>query len=88
MARGIVAREKFLEVHLDAGLEICERRDPKGLYKKARTGELPGFTGISSPYEPPEQPALTLNTGLLSIDECVENLLQLMHLNSGTGERS
>jgi adenylyl-sulfate kinase len=74
MARRIIGCEKFVEVFLEAGVEICEERDPKGLYKKARSGELPGFTGISSPYELPNTPELTLNTGVLSVEECLQLL--------------
>jgi adenylylsulfate kinase-like enzyme len=54
---------------------VCESRDPKGLYRKARKGELPEFTGISAPYEPPEAPALKLDTGAESIARCVDQLL-------------
>ncbi|MFZ4855243.1 MAG: adenylyl-sulfate kinase [Desulfuromonadaceae bacterium] len=72
MARRIINDENFVEIFLNPGLETCEGRDPKGLYKKARTGELPGFTGISSPYELPESPALSLDTGRLSIEQCIE----------------
>lgn len=56
----------FMEVFVDAPVEICERRDPKGLYRKARGGELKGFTGIDDPYEPPENPEMTINTGELT----------------------
>ncbi len=63
--------EKFHEIFVDARLEVCEARDPKGLYKKARAGIIPEFTGVSSPYERPESPALSLDTGALYIDDCV-----------------
>jgi adenylylsulfate kinase len=62
---------RFIEVFVDAPLELCEARDPKGLYRKARAGELRAFTGIDSPYEPPDAPDLRLDTGLLSVPECV-----------------
>ena len=62
---------KFHEIFVDARLEVCEARDPKGLYKKARAGLIPDFTGISSPYERPENPVLSLDTGTMSIDDCV-----------------
>ena len=68
--RDVVGDDDFLEVYVDAPLAVCESRDPKGLYKKARTGEIPEFTGISSPYEPPQSPAVHLKTGDLSLDEC------------------
>ena len=65
---------KFHEIFIDARLEVCEARDPKGLYKKARAGLIPEFTGISSPYERPDSPALSLDTGSASIDDCVASL--------------
>jgi adenylylsulfate kinase len=63
--------ERFIEVHLDPGLEMCEQRDPKGLYAKARAGEIQNFTGISAPYEAPESPELVLDTGKLTLEESV-----------------
>ena len=68
--REVVGDDDFLEVFVDAPLEVCESRDPKGLYKKVRAGKIPEFTGITSPYEPPENPAVHLQTGDLSLDEC------------------
>jgi len=59
----------FYEIFLDPGLESCERRDPKGLYKKARAGEIPQFTGVSAPYEKPERPDVRLDTEKLSVEE-------------------
>ena len=64
----------FREVYVDASLETCEERDPKGLYKRARAGQIPQFTGISSPYEPPENPDLRLDTTRLSVEQCVQEL--------------
>jgi bifunctional enzyme CysN/CysC len=64
----------FHEVYIEAPLELCERRDPKGLYRRARTGEIPEFTGISSPYEPPESPELVVRTDLLGVEECLSEL--------------
>jgi len=75
LARRICPKGRFLEVYLNAPLEVCERRDPKGLYARARTGELKEFTGISAPYEPPEKPDLELRTDLLSAAECSALLL-------------
>src|SRR5690606_7959564 len=69
------AREAFYEIFIDAPLEVCERRDPKGLYKRARAGEIPEFTGVSSPYEPPEQPELVIHTGERSVEECLSELM-------------
>ena len=74
-AREAIGASRFVEVFLDTPLEVCERRDDKGLYRRARAGELEEFTGISSPYEPPENPALTLDTSERSIDECAEAIL-------------
>jgi adenylylsulfate kinase len=77
-----LAREKgvpFLEVFIDAPLEECEKRDPKGLYAKARRGEIAQFTGISSPYEAPEKPELHLRTAQKGLEACVAELIdQLM----------
>jgi adenylylsulfate kinase len=63
---------RFIEVFVDTPLEVCEQRDPKGLYKKARAGQIKGFTGIDDPYEPPEKPELVLATATMSVGECVE----------------
>lgn len=64
----------FHEIYVDAHIEICEERDPKGLYKRARAGQIPMFTGVSSPYEPPEHPQLHLDTSVNLVDECVRQL--------------
>ena len=69
---------RFLEVYLDVPVEECEARDPKGLYQKARSGEIKDFTGISAPYEAPESPALTLPTKDLSVDACVKAVLTML----------
>jgi adenylyl-sulfate kinase len=74
-ARRVVGGDRFVEVHLSADLATCEGRDPKGLYRKARAGELPGFTGIGAPYEIPETPDLVLDTGRLTIEEGLARLL-------------
>ena len=76
MARSIIGAERFVEVYLSAALDICEKRDIKGLYRKARSGELPGFTGISSPYEVPEDAELIIDTSSETVDACVEYLLK------------
>ncbi len=65
----------FVEVFVDTPVEECEKRDPKGLYKKARAGEIPNFTGVNDPYEPPLQPEIVLKTTLLRPEECVATLL-------------
>jgi len=74
MAREVVGAERFIEVHVAAPLEVCERRDPKGLYAKARRGEIPDFTGVSAPYETPESPEMVLETAQASVEQCVLQL--------------
>lgn len=78
MASGIIGKENFLEVYVSTPLEECERRDVKGLYAKARRGEIKEFTGISAPFEVPADPALTLDTSRLSVEESVDELLKLI----------
>jgi adenylylsulfate kinase len=68
----------FLEIFVDTPLEVCEQRDPKGLYKKARAGQLKGFTGIDDPYEPPSKPELVLRTAESTIEDCVGKCLALL----------
>jgi len=77
-ARSLFDGGDFIEVHLDASVETCETRDPKGLYKKARAGEIPEFTGVSAPYEPPENPELVLDTGSLSVDQSVSRIIEYL----------
>jgi adenylylsulfate kinase len=76
--RALMADGDFLEVLVDCPVEVCERRDVKGLYKKARAGEIPEFTGISAPYEAPLDPELTLRTDRHSEEECLSQLLQYL----------
>jgi adenylylsulfate kinase len=76
--RTIVGANHFLEIHCACPLEICEQRDVKGLYKKARAGLIPNYTGISSPYEAPTNPALRLDSGDTSLDECVAKVICLL----------
>jgi adenylylsulfate kinase len=73
--RALFEASEFVEIHVKCALATCEERDPKGLYRKARAGELPDFTGIDSPYEAPENPELVIDSGLLSVEESVENIL-------------
>lgn len=75
MARGLFASGEFLEVFVDTPIAECEKRDVKGLYAKARRGELKNFTGIDSPYEPPDAPELRVHTATASASECVETIL-------------
>ncbi len=76
--RALLADGQFIEVFCDASLEICERRDAKGLYKKARAGQIPEFTGISAPYEAPERPELVLKTGEETLEESTRKVLDLL----------
>ncbi|MCZ6893990.1 MAG: sulfate adenylyltransferase subunit CysN [Gammaproteobacteria bacterium] len=78
MARALFDEGEFLEIHADVPLETAEARDPKGLYKKARKGELPHFTGIDSAYQPPESAEIVLPTAELSVDACVARILEVM----------
>lgn len=78
MARGLFEPSEFVEVFVDAPLATCEQRDAKGLYAKARRGDLKNFTGIDSPYEPPLNPEVRLDTSLYSPDQCVEHLVKLL----------
>lgn len=72
------AKLPFLEVYVDTPLEVAEQRDPKGLYKKARAGEIKGFTGIDDPYEEPQAPELHLRTDQLNVEQSVQQLLDLL----------
>ena len=76
-ARRLFAPGDFVEVFVDAPLTVCEQRDPKGLYAKARAGTLKNFTGIDSPYEPPEQPEFRIDTTTTSPEQAVDRLLPL-----------
>ncbi|HEY1075509.1 MAG TPA: adenylyl-sulfate kinase [Fontimonas sp.] len=78
LVRKLMPEGEFFEVHVHAALDVCESRDPKGLYKKARAGQIKNFTGIDSPYEAPEAPELTINTGELSIEQSVQKLLAFL----------
>ena len=78
MAASIIGEENFLEIYVSTPIEECEKRDVKGLYAKARRGEIPNFTGISAPFEAPEQPDLSLDTSVLSLEESVNRLLDLI----------
>ena len=73
--RGMVEHGDFIEIHCDSPLEVCESRDVKGMYKKARAGQIAEFTGISSPYEAPESPELRVNTAGEELERCVQKVL-------------
>lgn len=76
--RGMVAHNDFIEIYCDSPIEICENRDVKGLYKKARAGEILEFTGITSPYEAPQNAELTINTGEIALALCVQKIIDEM----------
>ncbi len=81
MARSLSEDDSFVEVFVDCPVEICEKRDPKGVYQKARQGIIKSFTGISAPYEPPEKPELHLRTDQLSVGECVHRIMGYLKTN-------
>ena len=75
-ARDIIGNDNFIEIYISTPLEECERRDVKGLYKRARSGEIPNFSGISSPYEAPENPEITIDTTGMTVEESVDYLME------------
>jgi bifunctional enzyme CysN/CysC len=77
-ARALVAPGRFVEVYVDTPLEIAERRDVKGLYKKARSGQLPNFTGIDSPYEPPMDPEVRIDPSFVTADAAADEVLRVL----------
>ena len=81
-ARLVIGDEDFVEVFVSADLSVCESRDPKGLYKKARAGEIKGFTGIDAPYEAPENPELVVHTDKHSIEECAHIVVNYLKNNN------
>ncbi|CAN5367099.1 adenylyl-sulfate kinase [soil metagenome] len=76
IARDIVGKDSFREIHVSTSLHVCEGRDTKGLYKRAREGKIPEFTGITAPYEAPMHPALALDTAALPLADCITALLE------------
>jgi adenylylsulfate kinase len=78
IAREVIGKEDFIEIYINAPLHVCEERDVKGLYAKARRGEIKDFTGISSPFEEPEQADLEIRTDLLTIEESVDKLMDFI----------
>ncbi len=81
IVRDLVKTGDFIEIYCEADLSVCEERDPKGLYKKARAGQIPEFTGISSPYEKPEKPEIVLQTGKKSIEDCTAEVIDYLKSN-------
>ncbi|MDW8344922.1 MAG: adenylyl-sulfate kinase [Verrucomicrobiae bacterium] len=78
LARSIMREGDFVEVYVNAPIEVCEQRDPKGLYKKARAGQIKNFTGIDAPYEPPENPEIIVHTDRLTVNECVTQIMDYL----------
>ena len=78
MAASIIGEQDFVEVYINTPIETCEARDVKGLYAKARRGEIRDFTGVSAPFEAPEHPALSLDTSVLSLEESVNRLMEII----------
>ena len=76
--RDLIGPRDFFEIHCRCPLEVCEQRDVKGMYQRARAGEIKDFTGISSPYEVPENPDLVLDTERLSVEECAERVIHIL----------
>ncbi|MBK8396244.1 MAG: adenylyl-sulfate kinase, partial [Leptospiraceae bacterium] len=74
LVRELFSDDEFKEIYISTPIEVCETRDPKGLYKKARSGELKNFTGIDSKYEPPDNPDIVIDTSKLSIDEGISEI--------------
>jgi len=85
LAEEIIGKENFIEVFVSTPLEICEQRDIKGLYAKARRGEIKNFTGISAPFETPTNPMISIDTSVLSIDDSIKNLVNALipHIKRG-----
>lgn len=77
-AKKVIGQDNFIEIFVNTPLEICEERDVKGLYKKARAGEIKNFTGISSPYEAPEAPAIEIRTEEETVEESVERIIKVL----------
>ena len=77
-AREVIGSERFIEVFMDTPIEVCEKRDPHGLYRKARAGEIAEFTGINSPYEAPQKPDVTIDSTTTTVDAAVELLAKVV----------
>jgi adenylylsulfate kinase len=76
--RQLLKEGQFIEVYVQCSIEECEKRDPKGLYSKARAGKIKGFTGISAPYEKPDNPGIVLETDKISLDSCIKTLMKYL----------
>ena len=81
MARGVVDDGEFVEIFIDTPIEVCEERDVKGLYKKARAGEIKNFTGIDSPYEAPQDPEIHIKTTTISAEQAADHIIEWLDSN-------
>ncbi|MDN3652668.1 adenylyl-sulfate kinase [Thalassotalea ponticola] len=88
MARELLDDGEFIEVFIDTPIEVCEQRDPKGLYKKARAGEIKEFTGITSEYEPPEQADIHVKTDELTIEQCAQQVVDYLITHGYVGGKA
>ncbi|MFZ4462645.1 MAG: adenylyl-sulfate kinase [Bacteroidales bacterium] len=86
MVRNIIGKEDLIEIFVNAPLEVCEKRDVKGLYQKARLGLIPEFTGISSPFEEPADADLEIRTDFMTVEESVEKCMERIHKDINLGE--
>ncbi|MDX1588705.1 MAG: adenylyl-sulfate kinase [Oleiphilaceae bacterium] len=82
LVRNLFPEGEFIEVFMSTPLEICEERDPKGLYRKARAGKIRHFTGIDSPYEAPDRPEIAIDTGAMSVEESVQSVVRFLSDNA------
>jgi adenylyl-sulfate kinase len=82
MARQIIGIEHFIEIHVSTSIAVCEQRDPKGLYKRARSGEIENFTGVSAPYDLPSAPMLSIDSAATSVEDSVTLVLGLLCANA------
>ena len=87
-ARDLAGDGEFIEVFCRCGLEVCEERDTRGLYRKAKTGEIPEFTGVSAPYEEPENPEIVLETDSESVDESVKKVFSFLEEKAVIGKNN
>ncbi|OGI03492.1 MAG: adenylyl-sulfate kinase [Candidatus Melainabacteria bacterium GWF2_37_15] len=83
LARNLIGKD-FIEIFIECKIEICEKRDPKGLYKKARAGEIKGFTGIDQEYEKPDKPEITINSDKITVEEAVNKIIGYLYGSSGS----
>jgi adenylylsulfate kinase len=78
LARQIIGKADFIEIYVSTPIEICEQRDPKGLYKEVRAGRIKNFTGVDAPFEPPLHPALTIDTSQIAVEQSIEKIMNLI----------